>query len=203
MTHAHHLGDEHRLRRHAEAPHLQGGTALLSRSFRGFLAWSSEGSKPAWLSAAALASLFYYRMSMWRRARVNGWWLLGLLAAVVIVVVLATTWSAASDDEARVQLGLASWYGPGFHGEETASGEIFNQNKLVAAHRTLPLGSVIRVTNLENGRRVTLRVIDRGPYGRNFRNGTIVDVSRGAARRLGFIKDGLVPVRLEVISVPE
>lgn len=140
---------------------------------------------------------------MWRRARVNGWWLLGLLAAVVIVVVLATTRSAASDDEARVQLGLASWYGPGFHGEETASGEIFNQNKLVAAHRTLPLGSVIRVTNLENGRRVTLRVIDRGPYGRNFRNGTIVDVSRGAARRLGFIKDGLVRVRLEVISVPE
>jgi peptidoglycan lytic transglycosylase len=120
-----------------------------------------------------------------------------------MVVVLATTWSAASDDEARVQLGLASWYGPGFHGEETASGEIFNQNKLVAAHRTLPLGSVIRVTNLENGRRVTLRVIDRGPYGRNFRNGTIVDVSRGAARRLGFIKDGLVRVRLEVISVPE
>ena len=136
-------------------------------------------------------------------ARVNGWWLLGLPAAVMIVVVLATTWSAASDDEARVQLGLASWYGPGFHGEETASGEIFNQNKLVAAHRTLPLGSVIRVTNLENGRRVTLRVIDRGPYGRNFRNGTIVDVSRGAARRLGFIKDGLVRVRLEVVSVPE
>jgi rare lipoprotein A len=142
-------------------------------------------------------------MSMWRRARVNGWWLLGLLAAVAIVVVLATTWSAASDDEARVQLGLASWYGPGFHGEETASGEIFNQNELVAAHRTLPLGSVIRVTNLENGRRVTLRVIDRGPYGRNFRNGTIVDVSRGAARRLGFIKDGLVRVRLEVIRIPE
>ena len=140
---------------------------------------------------------------MWRRARVNGWWLLGLLAAVMLVVAVATTWSAASDDEARVQLGLASWYGPGFHGEETASGEIFNQNKLVAAHRTLPLGSVIRVTNLENGRRVTLRVIDRGPYGRNFRNGTIVDVSRGAARRLGFIKDGLVRVRLEVISVPE
>lgn len=140
---------------------------------------------------------------MWRRTRVNGWWLLGLLAAVMLVVAVATTWSAASDDEARVQLGLASWYGPGFHGEETASGEIFNQNKLVAAHRTLPLGSVIRVTNLENGRRVTLRVIDRGPYGRNFRNGTIVDVSRGAARRLGFIKDGLVRVRLEVISVPE
>ena len=70
---------------------------------------------------------------------------------------------------------------------------------MVAAHRTLPLGSVISVTNLENGRRVTLRVIDRGPYGRNVRKGAVVDVSRGAARRLGFIKKGLVPVRVEMI----
>ena len=72
---------------------------------------------------------------------------------------------------------------------------------LVAAHRTLPLGSVIRVTNLENGRRVTLRVIDRGPYGRNFRKGTIVDVSRGAARRLRMVRDGLVKVRIEVMKL--
>ena len=97
-----------------------------------------------------------------------------------------------------VQHGLASYYGPGFHGRATASGRIFDQRQMVAAHRTLPLGSVIRVTNLENGRRVTLRVIDRGPYGRNFRKGTVVDVSRGAARRLGMIKDGLVKVRIEV-----
>ena len=74
---------------------------------------------------------------------------------------------------------------------------------MVAAHRTLPLGSVIRVTNLENGRRVSLRVIDRGPYGRNYRKGTIVDVSRGAARRLGFIRDGLVRIRLEVMRLPD
>ena len=74
---------------------------------------------------------------------------------------------------------------------------------MVAAHRTLPFGSVIRVTNLENGRHVTLRVIDRGPYGRNFRKGTIVDVSRGAARNLGFIKRGLVRVQLEVMNVPD
>ena len=100
-----------------------------------------------------------------------------------------------------VQVGLASWYGPGFHGEETASGEIFDQREMVAAHRTLPLGSVIRVTNLENGRRVTLRVIDRGPYGRNFRKGTIVDVSRGAARRLRMIRDGIVKVRIDVMKI--
>ena len=106
-----------------------------------------------------------------------------------------------SSPQQPAQVGLASWYGPGFHGEETASGEIFDQREMVAAHRSLPLGSVIRVTNLENGRHVTLRVIDRGPYGRNFRKGTIVDVSRGAARRLGFVKDGLVKVRLEVMRL--
>jgi rare lipoprotein A len=119
-----------------------------------------------------------------------------------MAVLLAAERSTASDGSDGIQFGLASWYGPGFHGEETASGEIFDQRKMVAAHRTLPLGSVIRVTNLENGRDVTLRVIDRGPYGRNYRKGTVVDVSRGAASRLGFIRKGLVRVRLEVISVP-
>lgn len=123
--------------------------------------------------------------------------LLGLLVAVIaVVLVLGRT--VESSTPPRVQVGLASWYGPGFHGEETASGEIFDQREMVAAHRTLPLGSVIRVTNLENGRRVTLRVIDRGPYGRNFRKGTILDVSRGAARRLRMVRDGLVKVRIEV-----
>jgi len=120
-----------------------------------------------------------------------------------MVVFAADGLSTAQNTSPSIQFGLASWYGPGFHGEETASGEIFDQREMVAAHRTLPFGSVIRVTNLENGRRVTLRVVDRGPYGRNFRNGTIVDVSRGAARRLGFIKDGLVRVRLEVMRLPD
>jgi rare lipoprotein A len=127
----------------------------------------------------------------------RGSYLLGSLAAV-IAVVLVLGQTAESSTPPRVQVGLASWYGPGFHGEETASGEIFDQREMVAAHRTLPLGSVIRVTNLENGRRVTLRVIDRGPYGRNFRRGTILDVSRGAARRLGILRDGIVKVRIEV-----
>ena len=124
--------------------------------------------------------------------------LLGLLAAVIAVVLVLGRTVESSTPPRPVQVGLASWYGPGFHGEETASGEIFDQREMVAAHRTLPLGSVIRVTNLENGRRVTLRVIDRGPYGRNFRKGTILDVSRGAARRLRMVRDGLVKVRIEV-----
>ena len=133
--------------------------------------------------------------------KLYGW--LGLAASTVTVLVLCAA-SAQGDAPAhkRIQHGLASFYGPGFHGEETASGEIFNQRQMVAAHRTLPLGTVVRVINLENRRTVVLRVVDRGPYGRNFRRGTIIDVSLGAARRLGFIKDGLVRVRVEVLKFP-
>jgi rare lipoprotein A len=128
---------------------------------------------------------------------------LASLAGAVLVFVMLP--AALADEPARVlniQRGLASYYGPGFHGEETASGEIFNKREMVAAHRTLPLGSVVRVTNLENGRRVVLRIIDRGPYGRNYRKGTIIDVSEGAARRLRFLDDGLVRVKLEVLRLP-
>jgi rare lipoprotein A len=138
------------------------------------------------------------------RQHSRGWRWLGWLILVLTVLFPERRPAASATARASaptVQVGLASWYGPGFHGEETASGEIFDQHEMVAAHRTLPLGSLIRVTNLENGRRVTLRVIDRGPYGRNFRKGTIIDVSRGAARRLGFIKDGLVKVRIEVVRM--
>ena len=127
-----------------------------------------------------------------------------LIAAALVVLVLTVVAASVRDTarERRVQTGLASYYGPGFHGQETASGEIFDQRKMTAAHRTLPLGTVVRVTNLDNGRRVELRVTDRGPYGRNYRKGTIIDVSKGAARRLGFIRDGLVRVRIEVIRKP-
>jgi rare lipoprotein A len=132
------------------------------------------------------------------RCSSRGWCVMGTLA-VVTLVLLAAARPAVSAAPPSVQEGLASWYGPGFQGDETASGEIFNQRAMVAAHRALPLGSVVRVTNLENGRGVVLRVIDRGPYGRNYRKGTIIDVSRGAARRLGFIDDGLVRVRVELL----
>ena len=151
-----------------------------------------------------MAGVFHVPLSMRFRQYIRGWPWLGWLTLVVTVLLPGQQPAASTPAPAsppRVQIGFASWYGPGFHGEETASGEIFDQREMVAAHRTLPLGSLIRVTNLENGRRVTLRVIDRGPYGRNFRKGTIVDVSRSAARRLGFIKDGLVKVRIEVVRM--
>jgi rare lipoprotein A len=91
------------------------------------------------------------------------------------------------------QVGVASWYGPGFHGRPTASGEIFDQNELTAAHRNLPLGSEVRVTNLENGRSITVEINDRGPYVK----GRVIDLSRAAARRLDLIEDGVAKVRIE------
>jgi rare lipoprotein A len=127
------------------------------------------------------------------------------MAAVVLAMFLTTAAEAGETNwvvpYGTVQVGLASYYGPGFDGDKTASGEVFDERELVAAHRTLPFGSVVRVTNLKNGRSVILRVIDRGPYGRNHRKGCIIDVSRGAARRLRFVRDGLVRVRIVVMKL--
>jgi rare lipoprotein A len=91
------------------------------------------------------------------------------------------------------QVGVASWYGPGFHGRRTASGERFDQNDLTAAHRNLPLGTEVTVTNLENGRSITVEINDRGPYVK----GRVIDLSKAAARSLGMAQDGLAKVRIE------
>lgn len=101
----------------------------------------------------------------------------------------------------RVLTGFATYLAPSFHGKVSASGERFDEAALVAAHRTLPFGTIVRVTHLENGRSVTVRIIDRGPYGENFREGTIIDLSRAAARRLRMIRDGQVRVRVEILKV--
>ena len=92
--------------------------------------------------------------------------------------------------------GIASFYGRPENGGPTASGERFNMHALTAAHRTAPLGSHMRVTNLRNGRSVVVRINDRGPYIR----GRIIDVSQGAAGALGFVGQGLAHVKLEMIS---
>lgn len=131
--------------------------------------------------------------------------MLAMMTALLVTASCAHNGEGA-EDRTRTYVGLASYYGPGLHGEETASGETFNQRAMTAAHRTLPLGTVVRVTNLENGRSVDVRINDRGPYGRNYRRGTIIDLSRAAAQRLQFIEDGLVKVRVEVVrpaDVPE
>jgi rare lipoprotein A len=98
----------------------------------------------------------------------------------------------------ETQQGIASWYGPGFHGKPTASGEIYDMHALTAAHRTLPLGTLIEVRNLENGRTTTARVNDRGPYKR----GRIVDLSLAAAQALGIEEIGVTRVRLTVVARP-
>lgn len=92
--------------------------------------------------------------------------------------------------------GMASWYGPGFHGNQSASGEVFNQHALTAAHRTLPFGTRVRVTNLDNGKSVVVRINDRGPYS----HGRVIDLSAGAAGLLGLISSGVAPVQLEVLG---
>lgn len=92
------------------------------------------------------------------------------------------------------ETGIASWYGPEFHGRPTSSREIFDQNDLTAAHPTLPFGTMVLVTNLENGRQVTVRINDRGP----FVKGRIIDLSYAAARLLGLVGPGTARVRIEV-----
>lgn len=99
----------------------------------------------------------------------------------------------------RAHDGLASWYGEQFQGDPTASGETFNMNALTAAHRDLPLGTKIRVTNLHNHRSVILRINDRGP----FVPGRLLDVSRAAARLLGFSRSGTARVRVDVVRLPK
>jgi rare lipoprotein A len=94
------------------------------------------------------------------------------------------------------QVGRASWYGDWHHGRKTASGERFNKNELTAAHRTLPLGTEARVTNLENGRAVEVLVNDRGPYIK----GRVIDLSEAAAKELGMKEKGLARVMVEVID---
>lgn len=92
--------------------------------------------------------------------------------------------------------GIASWYGGKFHGRRTANGEKYNKNGISAAHKTLPFGTVVRVTNHRNGRTLDVRINDRGP----FVEGRIIDLSEGAAKKLDMIRDGVVPVSLQVLK---
>jgi rare lipoprotein A len=96
------------------------------------------------------------------------------------------------------QKGVASYYHDSLHGRQTASGQIYDKNARSAAHRTLPLGSKVRVTDTHTGKSIVVKINDRGP----FIKGRIIDLSRGAARDLGMIKKGLAKVEVEVLSVP-
>lgn len=104
-------------------------------------------------------------------------------------------WYHPAENPAYDETGVASWYGPGFHGRRTANGERYNQGDLTAAHPTLPMPSLVQVTNLDNGRSIKLRINDRGP----FANNRIIDVSHRAAQLLGFEKQGTAKVRVRIV----
>jgi rare lipoprotein A len=100
-----------------------------------------------------------------------------------------------SNSSGFAQNGIASWYGPDFHGKLTSNGEVYNMNSLTAAHKTLPFNSIVLVTHRKSGKRVTVRINDRGP----FVGDRIIDLSYGAAKKLGMVKTGTAPVDLRVI----
>jgi len=126
---------------------------------------------------------------------------LSIKTAVAIVFLSAGACSWVPKGETSLDVGIkdrgiASWYGEQFHGKQAANGEIFDMEAMTAAHRTLPLGSVVRVVNLTNGKHVRVRINDRGPYV----NGRILDLSHGAASRLGMVEGGVSVIQLEVVG---
>ena len=110
-----------------------------------------------------------------------------------ILIILLSLMLNFDQTSIKSEFGVASYYGPGFHGKKTASGEIFNQNALTAAHKTLPLGTYVTVTNLDNCKYVRVKINDRGP----FIKGRIIDLSSGAATVLGYKNKGTANVQIE------
>jgi len=123
-------------------------------------------------------------------------WILPI--ALVLFAGCATTGGPKPSTEPPSVTGTASFYAHKFHGHKTASGEIYDENELTAAHRTLPFGTRVRITNMENDRSVVVTVNDRGPHNRH----RVIDVSRRAADLLGFVSTGTTHVRLEVVEDP-
>ncbi|MBD8573582.1 septal ring lytic transglycosylase RlpA family protein [Pseudomonas syringae] len=116
-----------------------------------------------------------------------------LLTACTLLSLLAGCSSHSVDPRGYNETGKASWYGARHHGKRTASGEAFNQNALTAAHRELPFGSRVKVTNLTNQRSVVVRINDRGPNTR----GRLIDISKKAAEQLGMVRSGTATVRVQ------
>ncbi|SRR6056297_513434 len=124
----------------------------------------------------------------------NNVYLLAGLALVIAGVVMGIQGLTGPAD--YYQVGIASWYGPNFHGNRTANGEIFDMNKITAAHKSLPFGTKVRVTDLDSNKSVVVRINDRGP----FIKGRIIDLSRRAAQKLGIIDTGTAEVGLQIIK---
>lgn len=123
-------------------------------------------------------------------------WLLSIL--LFAFACSPTKKSTSSKGKSQLE-GEASYYANKFNGRKTASGERYRSRKLTAAHRTLPFGTLVKVTNLKNGKSVTVKINDRGPYAK----GRIIDLSRKAAKEIDMITDGVVKVRLEIVGKAE
>ncbi|NEV61462.1 septal ring lytic transglycosylase RlpA family protein [Thiorhodococcus minor] len=123
-----------------------------------------------------------------------------LVTAALLAAFLpfASTAMAAKTAPGQTQKGIASYYHDSLHGNKTASGQVYNKNRLSAAHKTLPLGSKVKVTDTNTGRSIVVKVNDRGP----FVKGRIIDLSRAAARKLGIVKRGIARVEVKVLSTP-
>lgn len=119
-----------------------------------------------------------------------------LSAGILAILAIFPLSSVASSDRSPRLQGVASYYGGKFHGRKTASGERFNKWAMTAAHKTLPLGTKVRVTNLRNGESVDVKINDRGPYAK----GRVIDLSRGAAEEIGMVRAGTAKVKVEVIG---
>ncbi len=124
----------------------------------------------------------------------------GLYASIFLLTVMlagcGSLFGSSTPRRGKFQIGMASWYGPGYHGNACASGEIYDMHKLTAAHRELPFGTYVRVTNLRNGKSVVVRINDRGPFKRD----RIIDLSYAAARKIGMVREGSARVRVEIVD---
>lgn len=134
-----------------------------------------------------------------RHALISRYLLQSCAVTTALVFSAACSWVPKGEVQLDVGLkdrGVASWYGEQFHGKQAANGELFDMEALTAAHRTFPLGSIVRVVNLANGKHVHVRINDRGPYV----NGRILDLSHAAAAHLGMVEGGLSVVQVEVVG---
>ena len=154
---------------------------------------------PAWLVAVGLLLLAGCGGPVYHSHVINSPEYRGLKAYQKPYVVNGQRYDPLRSGEGFVQTGVASWYGPDFHGKKTSNGETYNMYAMTAAHKTLPLGVYVRVTNTANGKQATVRVNDRGP----FVKGRIIDLSYAAAKALGVVGPGTAPVRIEALGYQE
>lgn len=115
------------------------------------------------------------------------------LFALLPLLLFACGNSSSDESGEIIEEGMASWYGPGLQGNQTANGEVFDMNKMTAAHPELPFNTRVKVTNLENGKSVIVRINDRGPYAKK----RIIDLSKAAAEKIGMLETGTTRVRIE------